>query len=839
MSVMNFEQKTTEACCHILSPHEQKLADDLAGKKGYRQGRERVYDILDKFSGTVPKIDVERGLYFTQSMKETEGEMLILRWAKALMHIAKNMTIYIEEGNPLVGRAGGKSGRYGILFPEMDGNIYEEALKGMKSRNVSPFDFDEEDARVMVEEICHYWQGKTFFDDLTRALPEETYKLTYSKENPMVSTYIVNETASFRSSNQWVHDYEKVLKVGFKGIKEEALEKLAKLDPLSPVDNAQYKPFLEAVILVCDAIVLWAHRYGDKAREMAAEATDAAWAKELLEIADRCYRVPEYPAENFRDAVQSQWFTQMFSRIEQKTGTIISNGRMDQYLYPYYKADKEAGLLTDAEAMELLECMWISMAQFIDLYISPTGGAFNEGYAHWEAVTIGGQTPDGEDATNELTYLFLKSKQEFPLNYPDLAARVHATSPERYITEVAKTIKEGTGFPKLINDEEVVPLLLAKGAPFDEAYDYAVSGCAECRMPNRDTFTSGCPYINFASAIEMVLYNGRTLHTGDDVLGVQTGDPRNFATFEEFMDAYYKQATNLLKHGFIQMYHIIRLRPYHFAAPMGSAMHKLCMENMINLHEPVIPGGIDLGYFELIGYGTVVDSLAAIKKLVYEDKILTMDEIIEACKANFVGHEVTQQYLLNAPKYGNNDPYADSIAKDVDRHAVEFTHQYSKELGVHLDLRLVPFTSHVPFGKVVGATPNGRVDGFPLSDGSSPTQGADLNGPTAVLLSNFHTKNYGFRNRAARLLNIKFSPSCVQGEEGNKKLVDFIRTWCDLKLWHVQFNVVNRETLVNAKLHPENYRNLIVRIAGYSAYFCELSSDLQDDLIARTTQEAM
>lgn len=828
--------ENNEVCCRTLSPHEQKLADDRAGRTGFKAGRERIYAMLDAFSGTTPKIDVERGKYFTESMKETEGQMLTLRWAKALRHIAENIDIYIDDHNLLAGRAGAKPGRYGILFPELDGNIYEAALKGLKDRVESPFDYDEEDARVMTEEITPYWRGKTFFEDLTKALPADTYKLTYDKEDPMKSTYIVNETASFRSSIQWVHDYEKILKVGFKGVKEEALEKLAALDPDSPVDNAEKRPFLEAIVIVSDAIVLWAHRHGDKAREMAAAETDATRKQELLDIAERCYRVPEFPAENFCDAVQSQWFTQMFSRIEQKTGTIISNGRMDQYFYPYFKADKEAGILTDEQAMELLECMWVSMAQFVDLYISPTGGAFNEGYAHWEAVTIGGQTPEGYDATNELSYLFLRSKQEFPLNYPDLAARIHATSPDRFVAEVAKTIKEGTGFPKLINDEEVVPLLLAKGAQFEEAYDYAVSGCAECRMPNRDTYTSSCPYINFASAIEMVLYNGKTLHTGDEVMGLETGDPTKFETFDEFVDAYKAQVENLLKHAFIQQYHIIRLRAEHFATPLGSSMHKLCMDNMLDLHTPHIPGGIDLGYFELMGYGTVVDSLAAIKKLVFEDKKLTMEEVIEACKANFKGHAIARQYMLNAPKYGNNDEYADVIAKMVDKHAIEFTRKYSSELGVQLDLRLVPFTSHVPFGKVVGATPNGRDDAMPLSDGSSPTQGVDINGPTAILLSNYKSKNYEYRNRAARLLNIKFSPNCVQGDEGTKKLVNFIRTWCDLKLWHVQFNVVNRETLIEAKANPDNYRGLIVRIAGYSAYFCELSPDLQDDLIARTTQ---
>jgi len=483
--------------------------------------------------------------------------------------------------------------------------------------------------------------------------------------------------------------------------------------------------------------------------------------------------------------------------------------------------------------------MWVAMAQFIDLYLSPTGGAFNEGYAHWEAVTVGGQTPDGMDASNDLTYIFLRSKQEFPLNYPDLAARIHSRAPERYLYEVAETIKEGTGFPKLINDEEVVPLLLSKGACFEEAFDYAVSGCAECRMPNRDTYTSGNPYVNFAAAVELTLYNGKMLKFGDEVIGLQTGDPTNFKTWDEFWSAYLAQQTNFLKHAFIQQHIIINMRPKHFATPLGSAMHDLCMETCKDLHTPAIEGGIDLGYFELMGYGTVVDSLAVIKKYVFEEKKFTMSELVEAMKSNFEGYEAIREMLMNAPKYGNNDAYSDTIAKDVDREALKFTKKYSKELGVHLDLRLVPFTSHVPFGKVVSATPNGRKAWTPLSDGSSASHGADVNGPTAVLMSNFNSKNYNFRDRAARLLNIKLSPSCVTGEEGSEKLVSFIRTWCDLKLWHLQFNIVNKDTLLAAKKDPSKYRGLIVRVAGYSAYFVELSPDLQDDIIARTEHSAI
>lgn len=820
------------SCC-VLSPQELRLEEELKGIENL-YGRERAFNILKEVQTyRRPIIDVERAKYFTQSMIETEGQPLVLRWAKAMKHIAENITVYIDKDQLIVGRAG-CSGRYGILYPELDGDFLDLAIQDLPKRVTSPFNISEEDARIVVEEIAPYWKGKTYHEALALALPEDTLKLTYDPEDVLRSRFIVNETSSFRSSLQWVHDFEKVLKIGFKGIKEAAQKQLESLDTFSPVDNMEKRPFLEAIIIECEAITLWAKRHAKLAAEMAQTEVDPQRKEELLTIAEICEWVPENPARNFREAVQSQWFTQMFSRLEQKTGTIISNGRMDQYFYPFYKKDLEQGLITEEKALELFECMWVAMAQFIDLYVSPTGGAFNEGYAHWEAVTVGGQTPDGKDATNELSYLFLRSKREFPLNYPDLAARVHARSPERFLFEVAETIKEGSGFPKIINDEEVIPLALSKGATFEEAFDYAVSGCAEHRMPNRDTYTSGCAYINFAAAIEMALYNGKMKLYGDDQLSITTGDPREFETWEEFWNAYLTHQTNFIKHAFIQQHNIIRLRAQHFAFPLGSALHDLCMENMIDLHQPVIPGGINFGYFECIGFGTVIDSLAAIKKLVFEEKQLTMAQIIDALECNFEGKEDIREMLKNAPKYGNNEEYADSIGREIDRTALEFTKKYAQQLGVHLDLRYVPFTSHVPFGRVVSATPNGRKAWTPLADGASASHGADVNGPTAVLLSNYNTKNYNFRERAARLLNIKLNPSTLVGEEGLRNLVSLIRTGIDLRLWHLQFNVINRETLLKAQKDPESYRNLLVRVAGYSAYFCDLSPDLQNDIIERT-----
>jgi len=824
--------------CECRSPQEQRLYDKIEGREDrFRKTHPRVFRLLERFEGQKPRIDIERALYFTQSMQETEGQPLVLRWAKALMHIARNMTVYVQEDQLLLGRAG-CDGRYGILYPELDGDFLDIAVRDLPTRKTSPATITPEDARRVVEEIAPYWKGKTYHEALNAALPAEVHKLTYDDPEGLISRFIVNETSSFRSSIQWVHDYEKILKRGFNSIKKEAREKLAALDPLSAKDDREKRPFLEAVMIVCDAIVLWAKRHAVLAREMAEKESDPVRKAELLRMAENAEHVPGEPARDFWEACQSQWFTQMFSRIEQKTGTTISNGRMDQYFQPYYKQDREAGKITEAQAMELLECMWVGMAEFIDMYISPTGGAFNEGYAHWEAVTVGGQTPDGRDASNDLTYLILKSKREFPLHYPDLAARIHSRAPERYLWDVAETIKYGSGFPKLINDEEIVPLYVSKGATFEEALDYAVSGCTEARMPNRDTYTSGGAYINFAAAV--VLRNGRMKKYGDQKLGVETGDPRSFTTWDQFWNAYVEQHLLFLKTAFTQQYIINKLRAEHFAQPMGSAMHDLCMKHCIDLHQEQIPEGINLGYFEYMGLGTVVDSLAAVKKLVFEEKKLSMDKLIAAIDADFEGYEDVRALLRSAPCYGNNDEYADAIGRDIDRISVEYGNKYSmSDLGIHNDVRYVPFTSHVPFGKVVSATPNGRTDGFPLSDGSSASHGADVNGPTAVLLSNCTTKNMGLRDRAARMLNIKFTPKCVEGEQGTEKLVSFIRTFCDLKLWHVQFNVVNKGTLVAAQKDPQKYRNLIVRIAGYSAYFVDLSPDLQNDLIARTEHDVM
>ena len=347
-------------CC--MSPQEERVVN----KSVDRKGRERVYGILEQNQFSLPHVDVERAKYFTESMRETEGELLTLRWAKALKNVAEKITVYITPNQLIAGRVG-KFGRYGILYPEIDGDFYREVLADLEHRDKSPFQISQEDIKVVMEEIAPYWEGKTYHEHLNKTLPAEIRNVTYVDERGLKSKFVVSETSSYRSALQWVPDYEKVIKRGFLDIQKEAREKLATLDLTNSVDLWDKKPFLEAMIIVCDSIMIWAKRHADLARELAAKEGDPKRKAELLQIAETCDHVPAHPARSFREAMQCQWFVQMFSRIEQKASAIISNGRMDQYLYPLYKKDIEEGIISREEAKELLECMWVDMAQFIDL----------------------------------------------------------------------------------------------------------------------------------------------------------------------------------------------------------------------------------------------------------------------------------------------------------------------------------------------------------------------------------------------------------------------------------------------------------------------------------------
>ena len=815
------------SAAEVLSPQEERIEGGqrigLVDEDAQR-GRARIHRMLEGFRDQPIRLNLERARLVTDSFRETEGQPLILRWGKALAHVLSHTPVHIEEGELIVGSAG-PPGRYAVLYPELEERFFSEDVR--PSQPDDHLVLTEEDVTIINEQLKPYWHGKRYHTAFMDALPEETRRL-------VELFFVVTPTATARSSLAWNHDYEKVLKRGIKGIREEAQEKLASLDPLDAKAQVEKAPFLNAVILVCDAIAGFAGRYAELARRLAEEESDGARKRELLEIAEICDWVPENPARTFREAVQSQWLIQTVSRLEQRIGGTVGNGRIDQYLYPFYKEDIEHGRITSDEALELLECLWIGMARNVEIYTTAGELSYTEGYAHWEATTIGGQTKDGRDATNELSHLMLRSKREFPLNYPDLAARIHAQTPDSFLHAVCQTIKEGTGFPKLFFDEEIIPLFLAKGAETEEANDYSIAGCTEAKLLNRDGVTTGCAWANLGALVEMVLHDGRVKFAGEERVGVSTGDPRGFTCFDDLWNAFRLQAENMMKHVFIQQYVADTLKSKYIASPLCSMLHDLCMKECKDMHAGPIDGALYLGFVDTLGFGTAIDSLAAIKQLVFDEKKLTMAELVEATDADFQGKEAIRQMCLNAPKYGNGDAYADSIGHDIEELFIHLTRRHKSAFGGELDVRYVTITAHIPFGAVLGATPDGRKAGEPVAEGVSPSQGADRKGPTASLRSVASTRCGGYKERAARLLNMKLTPSAVAGRDGIPKLMSLIRTACDLKMWHLQFNIVNSKTLIEAQKNPEKYRNLLVRVAGYSAYFVDLTPQLQNEIIKRT-----
>ncbi len=798
----------------------------------------RLFEAIRAFGS--PRVTLDRALIFTESFARSEGRPLVLRWAEALKHVCEHLPVTIFEDELIVGRPNTWLGRYGLVYGELDGSLLEaaseacRAQKGQKGAVV----MTEDDHRAVREVLYPFWNGRDFGHAFVRALPEETRFFFFGpdRNNASSATGVGMCTAVWRHSQNWAHDFAKILNRGCSGIKAEAEARIAALD--DPCDVAQKRPFLEAVVLTCDAMVIWARRYSALAAEMASREANPQRRRELEEIAAVCARVPEHPARTFREALQAQWFAQAFSRLEQNIGGQVSQGRMDQYFYPFYRRDVEEGRLTRAQAEELLQCVWLNMMQSTEVKMSPSAAASMEGFAHFEQITIGGQTPAGRDATNELTYVMLDSARPLQSSYPELAARIHAGTPERFLHAVAEAIKDGKGTPKVLNDEQIVPFYLANGATVEEALDYAGSGCIESRLVNRETQVTGNAVINYGSVVEMTLRDGRIKVWKDLQFGRSTGDPRRFQSFDELWNAFCAQLENVVRHIMTQQYVALQLKPRHFAAPFASMLHDLASRECMDLHRhgEYIPGGIDLSCIESTGKGTAVDSLAAIKHLVYDTKRVTWDQLLGAIEGNWEGQEALRQLCLNAPKYGNGIDWVDQIGYDIERFILDFIHRHPKPHGQSFMLRCIPVTIHVPMGRAVSATPNGRPAGEYLSEGISPSHGRDVNGPTVSLRSMARARCLGYKEKAADLINMKFTPQTVAGEEGTRRLMQLIRSWCDLKLWHLQFNVLNRETLLAAQRDPEKYRNLVVRIAGYSAYFVDLSPMQQAEIIARTEE---
>jgi formate C-acetyltransferase len=799
----------------------------------------RMYEAIRGYGP--PRVALDRGVLFTESFKQTEGEPLVLRWAKALRNFAEKVPVAIFPDELIVGRPNTWLGRWAIVYPELDGSIMPAGVDLFRKLKGKPGEVavTDDDARIVDDVLTPYWAGKDYATNFVRALPEQTRFLMLGPDpsNLLMYTCVVIGTSPMRHSQNWTPDFTKILTRGVKGIREDAQAKLAALT--DPRDVVAKRHFLEAVIITCDAMRTWSTRYSAHARELGGKEANAQRKQELLEIADVCEWVPENPARTFREALQAQWWGQLFNRVEQ-TSSAMGQGRMDQYLLPYYRKDLAAGRITKESAVELLHCLWLAMSQVTEIKLNPVAAAGTEGFSQFSDVCVGGQTPDGRDATNELSYLILESMRGLQITSPDPCVRIHAGTPDAFLHHVVECIKDGKGYPKLLNDEDVIPFYLANGATFKEALDWNISGCCENRLPNRETNVTAGGGINYGSVTEMTFRNGRLKVLKDLQFGLETGDPRTWTSFDQVWAAFRAQLEHLAQHVLVQQYTAMQLKSTYFAAPQTSMLHDLAMAECRDLHThgDWFEGAIDHSTFEAIGKGTAIDSLAAVKHLVLDTKKLTWDQLLSAVEANWEGHEAVRQLCLNAPKYGNGVEWVDALGFDIETVILEFLHRHPKPHGQVFLLRQIPITFHVPFGKVTWATPNGRKATEYLAEGISASHGMDVKGPTVALTSIARARNRSYREKGGDLINLKFNPANVAGEDGTRRLMHVIRAWCELKHWHVQFNIINRETLLAAQKEPDKYRNLIVRIAGYSAYFVDLSPAQQAEIIARTEEHA-
>lgn len=802
----------------------------------------RIFEAIRAYGD--PRVEVSRAALFTESFKTTEGQPTVLRWAHALKHIAEKIEVTILPDELIVGRPHTYMGRYALIYPELDGSLFPNGVAAFKALQgkVGHVEVTPDDERVIKEALYPYWNGRDYLTAYVQGLPEPTRCLIWGPDRSNISMQgaAVHETATMRSSQQVIVDFAKILRRGCEGMRAEAQSRLDAIE--SPDQQSLQGPYLEAVIITCDALTTWGKRYAKLAAEMARSENDSQRKHELEEIAAVCRQVPEKATRTFREAVQMQWFVQMFARLEQNVGGGAMSGRMDQYLWPYYQKDTNEGRLTKQAAEELLQCVWLNMMQSTEAKMSPTAAASTEGFAHFELLGLGGKTRMGLDATNEMSYVILDSVRPLKSSHPDICVRIHSGTPDRFLHAAVESVKDGKGLPKFLNDEVVIPHYLENGASMQDALDYCPSSCADNRVINRETHFTGNGSFNYGAVVEMTLCDGKMKITGDRQIGVRTGDPRSFKTYDDLWQAFKTQLLNLISHCMIQQRVANTLKPRFFAAPLTSMLVETSWQACADVHDHEanlsrFPGAIDLAMIESIGKATAIDSLATMKHLLFDTRSLSWDELLEALEKNWEGHEAIRQKCLNAPKYGNDIEWVDAIGWEIERAIIEFSRQHPRANGRTFVLKCVPVTAHVGYGKVVWATPNGRPAHEYLSEGISASHGMDTKGPTSALKSMSRARVGCYaKDKGPDLINMKFAPGNVAGEEGTRRLMQIIRTWCDLKLWHIQFNILNRETLLAAQKDPEKYRDLVVRIAGYSAYFVDLSPAQQAEIIARTEE---
>ena len=826
----------------------------------------RIQKLVDALYEHMPVIESARAKLITESYKETEGEPIITRRAKAFAHILHNIPIIIRDNELIVGSST-IAPRGCQTFPEFSYEWLEAELDTVATRTADPFEIAEE-TKAELKEADKYWKGKTTSELATSYMAPEAIKaIEHNIFTP--GNYFYNGVGHVTVK------YWEVLETGFEGIMEKAQKEL---DGCSVGDGnyARKSHFLEAVILSCKAVIDYAGRYAKLAQEMAAQTSDPVRKQELFVIAENCSRVPAKGAQNFYEACQSFWFVQQLLQME-SSGHSISPGRFDQYMYPYYKKDMEAGTITREFAQELMDCIWVKLNDLNKCRDAASAEGF-AGYSLFQNLIAGGQNKEGEDVTNDLSVMCIQASMHVHLPAPSLSVRVWNGSPHEFLIKAAELTRTGIGLPAYYNDEVISPALQNRGLSLEDAREYNIIGCVEPQKAGKTEGWHDAAFFNMCRPLELVFSNG--MDKGE-MVGIPTGDVTQMKTFDEFFDAYKKQmeyCISLLVNAdnAIDVAHAERC-----PLPFLSCMIDDCLKEGKSVQE----GGAVYNFTGPQGFGiaNMADGLFAIRKLVYEDKKVSMKELKEALAWNYdkgldaqsagdmtemimkamqkagrnvdastaeglmktfmgmkPGEQKTQRFkeihdmIDEVPKFGNDIPEVDYFAREVAYTYSKPLQKYNNPRGGKFQAGLYPVSANVPLGGQTGATPDGRYAHTPVADGVSPSAGKDVKGPTAAATSVSRLDHFIVSN--GTLFNQKFHPSALSGREGLEKFVALIRGYFDQKGMHMQFNVVDRQTLLDAQEHPEKYKHLVVRVAGYSALFTTLSRSLQDDIIRRTEQ---
>lgn len=781
---------------------------------------ERVQRLRRESLDTPAHIDLERAVSETKTYQKYEGELSVpeLR-AQVLKEYFETKTLYIGEGELIVGEKG-DSPQAAPTFPELCCHTVED-MHVMNDRELIHFHVREEDFDVQEKVMIPYWEKRSIRHKILRAMSPQ-WKAAYE-------CGIFTEFMEQRGPGHTVGS-AKIYEKGFLDYKKDIQEAIDHLDYLNDSEAYDKKNELEGMKIACDAIMILGKRYASYARELAEKEPDEQRKRELLQIAENCEVVPAHKPETYWQAIQMYWFVHLGVTSELNPWDSYSPGRLDQHLNPFYEKDIKDGILTEEQALELLECLWV---KFNNQPAPPKVGiTLKESgtYTDFANLNTGGITPDGKNGVNEVSYLILDCMDEMKLLQPSSNVQISRKTPRRFLKRACEISRKGWGQPAFYNTEAIIQELLNAGKSLEDARRGGTSGCVETgAFGNEAYILTG--YFNLPKIFELTLNNGYDKVSGRQ-LGPQTGKAESFASYEELFEAYKKQIAYFLDIKIQGSNVIEKIYAEHMPVPFLSILTNDCIAKGKDYNG----GGAryNTKYIQGVGIGTITDCLAAVKYNVYDEKRFTMAELLKALDDNFAGHERILNLVKNkTPKYGNDDDYADDIMKSVFEYYRQQVTGRPNVLGGTYRINMLPTTCHVYFGEVMMASANGRLAHKPVSEGISPEKGADINGPTAVLKS---CAKMDHLQTGGTLLNQKFTPAVVAGEEGLEQMANLVRTYFNMDGHHIQFNVIDRETLIAAQKHPDDYKDLIVRVAGYSDHFRNLSKELQDEIIARTEQ---